>query len=107
MINPMSRLYSIDRQLILIMLSQCFVHVIFHLPVLIYFIYDYVTKYSIPDIRYRTINIFCFYISLICYYISYCSFFFVNLISSHSFRAEFKRLIKIFFIKKTKQIRKI
>jgi len=52
MINPMSRLYSIDRQLILIMLSQCFVHVIFHLPVLIYFIYDYVTKYSIPYNKY-------------------------------------------------------
>ncbi len=105
MINSLNRLHSIDRQLILIMLSQCIIHVIFRLPLPIYFIYDYITIHSINDIQYRTINTFFFYISLICFYIPFCSGFYVNLVS-HSFRAECKRLIKNFYMKKTKQIRK-
>jgi len=106
MINPMSRLYSIDRQLILIMLSQCFIHVIFRLPLLIYLIFDYITKNSVEDIRSRTLTVFFYYISLICFYIPYCCFFFVNLIS-HSFYAEFKRLIiKLCMNKHKQRIRK-
>lgn len=107
MIVPMNRLYSIDRQLILIMLSQCFVNVIFHLPLAVYFIYAYTTKNSMNDIHYYTINLFFFYIALICFYIPYCSFFYVNLIS-YSFRMEFKRLIKNLFKKNIpQQLRKI
>lgn len=102
MINSVSRLYSIDRQLILIMLTQCFVNVIFRLPLPIYFIYDYVTKSSMNDIRDRTINVFFFYIALICFYVPYCSFFYVNLIS-YSFQMEFKRLIRNIFIKRNQQ----
>jgi hypothetical protein len=80
------RLYSIDRQLILMMLSQCFIYILFRLPLPIYFIYDYITRAAVQDNRCRIINMFFFYIP-------YCSFFFVNLLS-HSFRVEFKRLTK-------------
>lgn len=93
MLNPESRLYSIDRQLIIIMLSQCFIFIIFRLPLPIYFIYEYITKNSVKDNRSRIISLFFFYISLICFCIPYCSFFYVNLLS-RSFRVEFKRLAK-------------
>jgi len=102
MINPMSRLYSIDRQLILIMLLQCFIHVIFRLPLLIYLVFEYIINNSAKDIRSRTITVFLYYISLICFYIPYCCFFFINLIS-YSFCAESKRLILKLCMKKYKQ----
>ena len=105
MTTSMNRLHPVDRQFILIMLSQCIIHLIFRLPLPIYFIYDYITAHSTNNIRYHTINQFFFYISLICFYIPFCSGFFVNLVS-HSFRAECRRLVKKIYRKKMKQIRK-
>ena len=106
MVNSLHRLHSIDRQLILIMLSQCSIHVIFRLPLPIYFIYDYIIRDSIKDVRYWTINMFFFYISLVSFYIPFCIVFFVNLMS-HSFRVQFKRLMKHFCGKKNTQTRKL
>ncbi|CAF2492448.1 unnamed protein product [Rotaria sp. Silwood2] len=105
MINPMSRLHSVDRQLIIIMLSQCFIYLSFRLPLLIYLISDYIIRNSRKNIRHWTINITVFYLSLLCFFIPYCVFFFINLIS-HSFRAEFIRLTKNLIRRYFKKIRK-
>ncbi|CAF2076218.1 unnamed protein product [Rotaria magnacalcarata] len=105
MVNPISRLHSIDRQLVNIMLSQCFTFVSFRLPFLIYLIFDHIIKASVEKLSYGKINIVLFYLSLLCIYIPYCSFFFVNLIS-YSFRAEFIRLTKRFIHRSLRQIRK-
>ncbi|CAF0912234.1 unnamed protein product [Rotaria sordida] len=105
MINPISRLHSVDRQLIIIMLSQCFIYLSFRLPLLIYFIFNYIIKYSKKNIYYWTNNIIIFYLSLLCFFIPYCTFFFINLMS-YSFRVEFKRLTKTLIRRYFKKIRK-
>ena len=93
--------YSIDRQLIVMMLSQCFVHVTFRLPLPTYLIYDYATRHE----WHFPINIYFLYIAVICFVILHCTFFYVNLMCS-SFRIEFRRLVKNFFMKKLRQLRK-
>ncbi|CAF4666241.1 unnamed protein product [Rotaria sp. Silwood1] len=105
MVNSMSRLQSVDRQLLIIMLSQCFVYLSFRLPLLIYFVSDYIIKNSRKYIRYWTVNMIIFYLSLLSFFIPYCVFFFINLIS-HSFRVEFKRLIKHLIRRYFKKLRK-
>ena len=95
LINPVSRLYAIDRQLIVIMLSQCFLCVLFRLPLPISLIYTYLAKTSAYGARYRMINTFLLYLTLMCFFAPYCTFFFVSLIS-RSFRVEFKRVAKHF-----------
>lgn len=100
MINSPDRLHSIDRQLILIMLSQCLIHVIFRLPLPIYFLYNYITRMIFREIQYSMINFFLYYLALICFYVPFCAEFFINLIS-HSFRIELKRIMECFIWKRT------
>ena len=93
LINSPDRLHSVDRQLILIMLSQCLIHVIFRLPLPIYLLYNYLSKHLMKNSRYSPSNIVFYFIALICFYVPFCTAFFINLIS-HSFRVELKRLIR-------------
>ena len=105
MIHSPDRLHSVDRQLILIMLSQCFIHVVFRLPLPIYFLYDYMTRTIRHQVQYPMMNVFLFYIALICFCVPFCTAFFINLIS-RSFRAELKRLVEWFVWKRTQTKRR-
>lgn len=109
LVSPFSRLYAIDRELIIIMLSQCFLFVLCRLPLPITLIYTHIARRAPNDPYYHTITSFLLYITLIAFYIPYCTFFFVNLISK-SFRDDFKLalkyLVRRYILQKKKPVRR-
>lgn len=104
LVQPLSRLNAIDRQLILILFCQCSLFLLFRLPLPIAVIYTFFKSQSTDKLEH--IETLFFYTTLVCFYVPFCTFFFVNFISK-SFRDEFRRTMKSFFFNKNKFQRRV